>query len=177
MSVDTSCVLEIEASPWKMLGLAVLGVGMTALSAAMAFRLLPNVGAGSFYEFVGNLGVLFFGLCTGLVLWRALRQRGPVVTITPEGIRDIRVAAEFVPWSAVKAISTWSCNRQKFIVFDIDPEVESRLTLTRIAKWTRGANRGLGADGLCIGPQGLKIGYDKLLDICAAYVEAARRDG
>jgi hypothetical protein len=38
-----------------------------------------------------------------------------------------------------------------------------------IARWTRGANRALGADGLCVTAQGLKIDYPALLATCMDY--------
>jgi hypothetical protein len=79
-----------------------------------------------------------------------LSVSGPVVTVTPEGIRDTRVAAEVIPWSAITGISTWQYRGQKIMVLAVDPATESGLTLTRIARWSRGANRALGADGLCI---------------------------
>jgi hypothetical protein len=53
--------------------------------------------------------------------------------------------------------------------------VESQLTLTPTVKWTRGANRGLGIDGLWITPAGLKIDLDTLLETCRAYAQGARR--
>ena len=72
-------------------------------------------------------------------------------------------------------ISTWGIQGQKIMVLAIDPAVESRLTTTPIARWSRGANRALGADGLCITAQGLKIDYKSLLQTSMAYAEAARR--
>jgi hypothetical protein len=75
----------------------------------------------------------------------------------------------------VRNISTWSYQREKAMVLAVDPAVEDQLTLTAIARWTRGANRALGADGLCITARGLKISYDALLDTCIAYAQAAQR--
>ena len=113
-------------------------------------------------------------MATGIGLWRLVLQRGPVITITPDGIRDTRVAAELIPWRAVQDISTWQYHRQKVMVLAVDPAVESRLTLTRLARWTRSANRALGADGLCIVSNELKISYASLLETSVAYAEAAR---
>jgi hypothetical protein len=175
--IDTSRTLEIASSPWKLLALSVVGVLMTAGSASVAFRLLPDTTPDSFQELAAYFGTLFFGLCTGLALWRLVGQRGPVITITPDGIRDTRVAAELIPWRAVQDISTWALQGQKVMVLAVDPAVESRLTTTPIARWSRGANRVLGADGLCITAVGLKIDYKSLLQTSIAYAEAARRAG
>src|SRR5262249_14816964 len=157
MTFDGSGTVEIRGSPIKLIGLVGLGALATAGAASLAFRWLPGIGAGSFAEFIGYCGLLFFGLCTAMAFWRLLKANQTVVTITPRGIKDVRVAAEIIPWSAVRNISTWEIRRQKIMVLDIDPATEQRLTLTRIARWSRGPNRALGADGLCVTPQGLKI--------------------
>lgn len=169
--IDTSRAVEIKASPVRMLGLAVLGLGMTALAAAVAADAIP-VPPGSLAEFGGYAGTAFFGACTVLLLWRAFTARGPVVTITREGIRDVRVAAEVIPWGAVNDVKIWESNGQRVMVLAVDPAIEDWLGLTRIARWTRGANRALGADGLCITAQGLKMGFDELLSTSLAYARA-----
>jgi hypothetical protein len=169
MTIDTHRAVEIEASSIRMLGLAALGLLMTALSAVLA---LPNVAPGS--EFIGYVGAVLFGALTVLILWRTLTTHGPVVTITREGIRDSRIAAELIPWSAINDISTWQYQRQRAMVLAVDPAVERGLHLTRIARWTRGANRAFGIDGLCVTAQGLKIGYDELFAASLAYAQASR---
>jgi hypothetical protein len=174
--IDTNEQLEIDASPWKLLGFGLLGVGMTGVGGTLAFGLLPNgPPAGSFGQFIGYAAFLFFGLCTGILLWRAFTSRGPVVTITPDGIRDSRVAADFIPWTAVLHISTWTHSGQKIMVLAVDPDVERKLALTRIAKMTRGANQSLSIDGLCVTAQGLKMSYDDLLKTTMAYATAAHQ--
>jgi hypothetical protein len=174
MTIDTRRAVEIESSPVKMLGLAALGFLATAVSAAITLRALPGIAPGSFAEFCGRVGTVFFAACTLLVLWRSFTMRGPVVTITREGIRDRRVAAELIPWSAVNDIGVWKYRGQRVMVLAVDPTVEAGLNLTRIARWTRDANRGLGADGLCVTAQGLKIGFDELLETSLAYDRAGQ---
>jgi hypothetical protein len=171
MKTDTHRALEIEASPVRMFGLAALGLLMTALSAVFVLGVFP-VPPGSFAEFAGYAGTVFFGACTALILWRAFTTRGPVVTITPDGIRDVRVAEEIIPWSEVNDIRIWESNGQRVMVLAVPPGIEAGLGLTRIARWTRGANRALGADGLCVTAQGLKIGFDELLATSLAYARA-----
>ena len=63
--------------------------------------------------------MVFFSLCTIVGLWRLIAARGPVVTISPDGIRDTRVAAEFIPWNAVTAISTWKFRGQEAMVLAV----------------------------------------------------------
>lgn len=174
MTVDTSRTIEIEYSPWKLVGLVAAGVALTAVSVVIAFELIPEAArASDFHKLAGYVGVPFFGLGTLIIAWRLLAVRGSVVTITPEGIRDTRVAAELIPWNAVRHISTWEYQRQKTMVLAIDPAVERRLTLTTIARSSRNVNRTLGADGLCITAAGLKIEYDTLFEIACAYAVQA----
>lgn len=170
--MDTVRQIEIFASPWKHIGLGLLGIGMTALAAVIAIPLLPNFEPGSFDQFIGYIGTLFFGACTALIFWRAFSSQGPVVTIAPEGIRDTRVAAEIIPWTAIDGISVWGMQGQKFVILSVDPAVEQRLTLTRTVRWSRGANAALGADGLSIAAQGLKTSHRELLDTILAYHDA-----
>ena len=172
MTTDTSRTLAIESSHRKLLVFVVIGVLMTAASLAVAMR-LPGIAL--LYIIVGYFGAAFFGLCTCVGVWRLLTSRGPVITISPEGIRDTRVSVEVIPWSAVSGISTWEYSGQKAMVVALKPGVEEGLGLTSIARWTRDANRALGADGLCVTASGLKIDYDTLLQTSMDYARTAER--
>jgi hypothetical protein len=172
MTADVPRSLVIESSPRKLLLLAGLGVLMTV--AAIWVASLPDV---PFYKKLlgGYIGTIFFGVATGVALWRLLTSRGPVITISPEGIRDTRIAASVIPWGAVTGISTWQFRRVKVMVLALRPGVEDQLKLTRAARWGRHANRAFGIDGLCITAQGLKIDYDTLLETTMDYMRAASR--
>jgi hypothetical protein len=167
--VQTSDVMEIKGSPVKLIGLFALGVLMTALSAALGFGWIP---AGPIAEAVGWFGLVFFGPCTAICVWRLLTASQTLVTITPHGIKDIRVAADVVPWSAVRNVSTAEVQGQKFIVLAVDPSIEQQLALTLAAKWSRAPNRMLGVDGLCVSAIGLKIDHDTLFRACVTHWRA-----
>jgi len=169
MTTDTSRTLVVESSPAKLVLLVGLGVLMT--TAAMTVALLPGISP--FHKAIAYFGTVFSGLCTCLLLWRLLTARGPVITISPEGIRDTRIVATLIPWSAIRGISTWEYRRQKVMVLAMKPGTEDGLALTRRARWTRSANRALGADGLCVTASGLKIDYDTLLRTTLGYARQA----
>ena len=173
MAIDTSKTMEIHGAPLKMIGLAILSLALTALSAAIAAGYIARIDTSDWHYWAAVLGIVFFGFTTVTIVWRALTTRGPVVTLTPEGILDTRVTAALIPWNAVRGISTWSQSGGKIMVLDVDPEVEKTLPLTRIARWSRGANKKLGADGLCVTAQGLKTTYATLLEAATAYARAA----
>ena len=172
MTIDTRKTIEVRGSRLKLVLLGALGIAMTAGCAWVAWAGLAS--PGSFAQLAIWIGVPFFGMCTLIGLRRLFTAERVVLTLSPEGIRDTRVAAEVVPWAAVRGLGTWAMQGQKVLVLDVDPEVEKRLSLTRMARWSRGANAKLGADGLCISATGLEIGYDSLFEAATAYAQAAR---
>lgn len=174
MAVDTSKTIEIGQSPARMLLILGAGVVMTALSLAIALGWVGYREWAWLQRTIGVVGTVFFAFCTVVVLWRLVTVRGPIVTLAPAGIRDTRVAPEFIPWTAITKVSTWQLSRQKVMVLAIDPAVESRMSNTKAAQWTRAANRALGADGLPIAVQGLRIDYGALLELTQAYWAASR---
>lgn len=174
---DTSRTIQFHASPTRLLTLLAFSAMSTAIAAALAFRLFPNMPSDPSAVSAGYSGVVFFSFCTAVAIGRLLAQRGPIVTLSPAGLRDVRVAKEPIPWRAIKGIATWQIQRQMVLVLAIDPADEARLTLTRLARWTRGAHRKLGADGLVISSQGLTVGYPTLFYTCSDYWQAWRNAG
>ncbi|RWJ04841.1 MAG: hypothetical protein EOR25_29730 [Mesorhizobium sp.] len=176
MKIDTSRTVEIAYSPVKLIAFIGLAIALTAGAAVLAFHWDSDIPPryefiGYFNAFVACFAMLLSGYAAGTLIWRLAAIRGPVVTITPEGIRDIRVAREVIPWRAVHSIDYWKPH--KAMVLTIDPAVETSLSLTRAARWSRGPNRFFGVDGLCISARELKMSYIELLATSLAYREAA----
>lgn len=170
-TIDTTRTIKVHASPMKMTLLLIAAVGMTAAGVLISVMEMPDQpDAGVF----GPFAAAFFGLCSVIIAWRLLVERGPVIVISPRGIRDTRVARELIPWRTIREISTWSYESQRILVLDVDPEAEKSLGLTTAVRWWRGVNRALGITGLCISATGLGMGYEDLLQICAAYLSASR---
>jgi hypothetical protein len=121
MTDGTSRTLVIENSPKELLSLVI--AGLLLIAGAIVVTFLPNV---SFYRkvFFGYFGAGVFGLATGLALWRLVTSRGPVITISPEGIRDTRLAVAVIPWSVVTGISTREVHGQRLMVLGISPRME-----------------------------------------------------
>lgn len=172
--IDTSRTIEFHASPSRLLTLLSFSAMSTGIAAALAFRLFPNLPNDPATVSAGYSGLVFFSFCAAIAIWRLLAQRGPIVTVSPAGLRDVRVAAEAIPWRAITSISTWQMQRQMVLLITIDPADEARLTLTRVARWMRSAHRKLGADGVIVSAQGLKVGYPTLFYTCRDYWEAWR---
>jgi hypothetical protein len=171
---DTSRTIEFHASPTRLLTLLSFSAMSMGIPAALAFRLFPNLPNDPAVVSAGYSGLVFFSFCAAVAIWRLMSQRGPMITVSPSGLRDVRVAAEPIPWRAIRSISTWQMQRQVVLLVAVDAEVEARLTFTRLTRWTRGAHRRLGADGLVISSHGLKVGYPTLFYTCRDYWEAWR---
>jgi hypothetical protein len=170
--IDTTRTIEIRQSPWRMLMLIAGALAFVVLGLALIFGWMDERRSGHFVQAIGWISVVFFGACGLVGAWRLVSVRGPVVTISPAGIRDVRVAKETIPWRVIHDISTWEYQRQKVMVLDVDPAVERRLTLSMVARMSRRANASLGADGLCVAATGLSMRYDDLLATTRAYAEA-----
>jgi hypothetical protein len=168
--MDTNRSIEIRLSPWRMIGMITVGVAFVLLS------LFITPAHGFIGQVIGGFGVVFFGFIALIAAWRLLALRGPIVSISPIGIRDVRVTGAVVPWSAIQNISTWSAYNQPAIVLSVDPAYERALKLTALARITRPLNTAIGADGLCIASQGLKIGHGALLKTITTYWQRARGD-
>lgn len=164
---EPDTTITIRQSLAKMLGLIILAIGMTALGFVLAWPSVAGSELGYFGQLMGWIAFVFFGGCTILISWRALTLRGPVVAISPDGVRDVRVAADTIPWSAIEDIYTWQTYGQKIVILQIPDAEWDRLKLTSIARRSRSANRALGADGIAISAQGLTIGPDRLYELIA----------
>lgn len=167
-AIDTSGTIEIERSVWRLLGFFLLAVGLVAVC---VFLILPGGGGlppNGLAYLVCLIGVAFFGLMGVLAVTRMFATE-PVVILSPAGFRDTRIAPETIPWSAIHRIGTWTMNRQSVMTLDIDPEFERTLSLSRIVRWSRGANAKLGVEGLATNAAGIKCGFDRLMALTTAY--------
>ena len=149
----------------KLLGFAILGLGMTLVSSLVALRVLP-IAEGSFGQFVGFIATLLFFAVTCFFIWRLVTAGGPIVTITETGITDLRLAAEEISWSAIWHHGVAQAGRQRLLVVDVDPAFEKTLTLTRTVRWSRPANSRLGISGLATSAHGLNVDLDTLVNEC-----------
>lgn len=168
---DAAGDLKIGYSFNRSLFLLAVSMAMTGLSALCGLQLVPS---GAIAQAFGLVGLGFFGFCTLMIARRFVFGGRAVVTITPEGIRDRRVAAEIIPWTDIRGIATWTQEGVTVLVLDVGEAVESRLTLTKAATWSRDFNRQVGADGLCIATTGLALPHSDILAIATVYAERAR---
>lgn len=96
-----------------------------------------------------------------------------MLSVSRYGIRDLRIANEFILWESVADVSACRLGRRSFVVLKLTPAVERRLFCVDTARALLTANRALGIDGVAISPAGLATDFDNLLKTCSAYFAAA----
>jgi hypothetical protein len=127
MNPDTPDEVEIGYSSSRMLPLVALAATMTLLSASIAFDWFGDGGLDRYHALAGYVGLIVFGAATCRLIWLLLAARGPVLLIGRYGIRDLRVANEFILWDSIVDVSTCESRRRKFIVLKITPALEQHL--------------------------------------------------
>ena len=177
MNPDTPDEVEIGYSSSRMLPLVALAATMTLLSASVAFDWFGNGGISRYYALAGYAGLFGFGAALCRLIWLLLAARGPVLLIGRYGIRDLRVANEFILWDSIVDVSTCEYRRRKFIVLKITPALEQQLFTTKAMQAMLHANRAIGLDGIVIGAGGLTADFGRLFDACTAYHMVAKRAG
>ena len=168
---------EIGYCRSRLLPLIGLGTAMTLLSASMAVGWLPFNDMDVSRRVMGDVGLALFGLATATCVWMQFAVKGPVVLVSNYGIRDLRIANEFILWDSVTEISACEHRGQKFVVLKITPTLEQRLFCDGTARASLAANRTAGLDGIVIRPNGLDTDFSALLAACRAHYAAARGVG
>jgi hypothetical protein len=144
---------------------------MTLLSAAVAFW-LPLIDMDIARRVTGEAGIALFGLATARCIWMLFAAKGPVVLVSNYGIRDLRIANEFILWDSVTDISGCERRGEKSVLLKITPALEQRLLDDATAKALLAASRTAG--GIVIRANGLDMDFEALLATCKAHYKAAR---
>jgi hypothetical protein len=143
-ALDTSATIEIRAAPGR---LALMALGALAFVGAGVFLVWSHGARNTFdawlAQAVGYAAIAFFGTGFVVLTQRFFKQRETVVTLSPDGLKDIRVSPDLIPWSAVASLNTWQMYGQQVMVVGLKPGEEEKLTLNRMARMTRGANASL----------------------------------
>jgi hypothetical protein len=150
MNPDTPDDVEIGYSSSRMLPLVALAATMTLLGASIAFDWFGYSGIGRCHTLAGYAGLAFFGVATCRLVWRLSAAKGPVLLIGRYGIRDLRVANEFILWDSIAGVSACEYRRRKFVALKITPALRAG---------------------------GLTADFDRLFDACTAYGTAAKQAG
>ena len=106
---------------------------------------------------IGYLGVALFGPVTAWLIWVLPAERGPVVIVTPYGIRDLRIGNEFLLWDSIAEVSAEKSRGHRVIVLTSTPGLQRQLSCIRV---------GAPNDRIVIRSEGLATDFDTLLRAC-----------
>ena len=98
-----------------------------------------------------------------------------MLSVDRNGIRDLRVSPDVIPWDAVEQIGISEVKKQKFVTLRVTPALEQQLVASAGRKLMKAANHALGVDGIVINPSGLQVDPPTLLEVCNAYRAAYGR--
>lgn len=163
IGIDASHDLEIGPCTTQLRLLVAAGFAMTLLSATLAFDWWGGLwgdGVGDYDTTIGYAGVALFGLITSRLIWMLPAERGPVVIVTPYGIRDFRIGHEFLLWDSIAEISAEECRGHKIIVLTPTPALQRQLgSIRALARCAKG-------DRIIIRLEGLATDFETLLRAC-----------
>ena len=164
--------LEIRQSPGKMILILLGGVALMACSIFCFWIGWTEAGGPNwFLVLFGGAAFAFFSLCFAVGVHRLISVKDPVVTLSPRGLRDFRIAPETVPWDAITQIGEFSVHGQHMVVLDLNPAAEARLSLSRAARMGRRASVAMGLNGLAISMTGLSMGHRDFVAALERYRE------
>ncbi|MDH2344765.1 STM3941 family protein [Bradyrhizobium sp. SSUT77] len=160
--VDASNDLEISLCKTQLRLLVAAGFAMTLLSATLVLDWWD--GLGDHNTMVGYAGILVFALMTIRLIWMLPAERGPVVIVTPYGIRDLRIGNEFLLWDSIAKISAEERRGRKMIVLTPTPALQRQLCAIRGLARCAQADRQNGR--IVIRSAGLATDFETLLRAC-----------
>jgi hypothetical protein len=129
--MDASQDLEICSCTTQMRLLVAAGFAMTLLTAILASDWWGALG--SYDATIGYAGVVVFSLITNRLIWMLPAERGPVVIVTPYGIRDLRIGNEFLLWELIAEVSAQESRGHNTIVLTPTRALQQQFSCIRAA--------------------------------------------
>jgi hypothetical protein len=170
MTIDISRTITVEAVRPGLVRIAIGCLLLVLLLGALPFGVLVTDNS-QLLQAAGWAVAAFLALFVVFAIRRSFVRRGPVVTISPDGIRDTRVAVEMIPWRAVSELATWPAGR-KIIRLAVDRDVARKLT--RMPRSVGKSDVKGGTTRIFIVTSNLAIRHDTLLSTMNAYWQARR---
>lgn len=162
-SINTSGTTEIDRSWPKSIALLILVVCFAAYALCFALNVFSN-SPSFFTRLVSFLGGVACCAIVSMVFWRTLTLRGHLVTLSPEGIRDLRIAPDFIPWPAIARVDVISSRVRylelKFYAGLLPPKLERIMVRTGLLSTPR---------ALQLNAHELSITFDRLHTLVSSY--------
>lgn len=160
--IDSFHDLEVGQCGTRLRLLVAASFAVTLFSASLAFEWWGGFAAHD--TTIGYLGVALFGPVTAWLIWMLPAERGPVVIVTPFGIRDLRIGNEFLLWESIADVSVEDRRGRKVIVLTPTPALQQQLSSIRAA--APGAQHERQDERIILRAEGLATDFDTLLRAC-----------
>lgn len=166
--VDTSLVRNIDQDQGVMF-FSVFGcIGFVALGLWMIGGNFSEYRRAALTPFSGWIMVVLFGLFGAVLASRLLNPRNPIITLSPEGIRDQRIGRDVLPWKHITGIKDWRLKLSKAVVLFVDPAALKDFNWSLTHRILRPLNA-MSGRGLHCSAMGTKIDHAELLTLISAY--------
>lgn len=166
--IDTTKVISIEKSVSKLVLVIVGCLAFILIAWWMIVSPLASEKRAS-APFWGWIALIFFGLCLIAALWRIFILPRVVVTLSAQGLRDLRLSRAEIPWGAVHDVQVIRVHSQKFVGLVLAPGTV--LPFSPFAELIKKLNKGWGCD-ITLSSNDLKLCFAELNDLVHAYWRA-----
>ena len=161
--IDATHDLEISPCTTQLRLLVAAGFAIDPVQRDPCLRLVGRVWATTIRRSAMPASWLF-GLVTGRLIWLLPAERGPVVIVTPYGIRDLRIGNEFLLWDSIAEISAEEGRGHKAIVLTLTPALQRQLcTISTLVPRAQNERQN---ERIVIRSEGLATDFDTLLRAC-----------
>jgi hypothetical protein len=100
---------------------------------------------------MGVCNIIMFGSATIQAAARLFGSRHPVLFLTRDGFKDIRIGSEWIPWSTILSLKDFrGAGLIDGLVLDVDPQFVRKLRLGFVIRFARMGNRLFGYRGLWV---------------------------
>jgi len=172
MTIDPEETLRFKRSIARTLLLLSLSIPFVVLGYVLTTGIFDAPGSEGDGRILGIICMVFFG---GLGLFGGIRlalKPDQAIEIGPEGIRDERISANWLPWAHITGITTWRSRGASMIMLELDETFEAGLKQSSVYRAYRFANALVGARGHCLNPSGFDVSFRDLRSILLAYADA-----
>jgi hypothetical protein len=136
--------------------LTLIGVFMAGACIGVFLGLLGPLTTALFVSSVlllllGILCIILFGSATIQTTGRLFDSRHPVLFLTRNGFKDIRISSEWIPWSTILSLNDYrGAVLIEGLILDVDPQFVRKLRLGFVIRFARMGNRLFGYRGLWV---------------------------
>jgi hypothetical protein len=126
---------------------------------------------------LGVFSVIMFGSATIEAASRLFGSRHPVLFLTRDGLKDIRISSEWIPWSTILSLNDYrGAGLIEGLILDVDPQFVRKLRLGLVIRFARMGNRLFGYRGLWVDTFPLEnMSTPALLEIMRDRIERGTR--